>query len=354
MKRIIFTGGGTAGHVTPNVALLEHFDRAEWEIHYIGSKSGMEEEIIKKVPQVEYHGIDTGKLRRYHSMKNFADAVHVIEGYAEARHLIHAIRPEVVFSKGGYVSVPVVAAAKGHCPIICHESDYTPGLANKLTARFADTVCVTFEDTLPCIKGGKGVWTGTPVRPELFRGNREEGLRFAGLAGEKPVLLVMGGSQGAQAVNEALRQALDKLLPSYDIIHLCGKGKKDDTCGRAGYAQFEYIDEQMKDLLAAADIVLSRSGANTVFELLALKKPALIVPLPLSASRGDQILNADYCVKKGYAEKLSQEAMTADTLSEALHSLYHQRDTYIRAMESCPGSKGTEKITEIIKAAVQK
>lgn len=351
MKKIIFTGGGTAGHVTPNLALMDHFDPKEWEMHYIGSKDGIEKQLLKDMPDLIYHEIDAGKLRRYISVKNLTDPVRVIKGFAESKQLIREIAPDVVFSKGGYVSVPVVAAAKGTCPVICHESDYSPGLANKLAARFADSICVTFEDTLSYIKDGKGIWTGTPVRKSLFTGSREAGLRFAGLAGDKPVLLCTGGSLGAQAVNEALRASLPELLKDFDVIHLCGKGKADPACIQKGYAQFEYVSEEMKDLLAAADVVLSRAGANSVFELLALHIPAVLVPLPLEASRGDQILNANYFEKKGYSYQLDQHKMTPGSLTEAIRYVFNNRETYIQNMRSSGSSDSNEKIYNMIREA---
>lgn len=348
MKTIIFTGGGTAGHVTPNLALLDYFDLNEWNIHYIGSKNGIEKDLLSRVDGVVYHEIEAGKFRRYISVKNLTDPFRVIKGYSESKKIIMDLKPDVVFSKGGYVSVPVVAAAKGICPVICHESDYTPGLANKIAATFADSVCVTFEDTLPYIKNGKGVWTGTPVRKSLFKGSKESGFTFSGLTGNKPVLLCMGGSQGAQALNNALRDALPILLPQFDIIHLCGKGKIEQSISQEGYVQFDYVTEEMKDLFAISDIVLSRAGANSVFELLALHKPSVLVPLPLEASRGDQILNANYFEKKGYAFHLDQHKMTAQTLASALKEVFAKRDAYISAMNSCKNSNGNDIIFKMI------
>ena len=348
MKKIVFTGGGTAGHVTPNLALMDYFDTDEWEIHYIGSKDGIEKKLLADIPNITYHAIDAGKLRRYISLKNLSDPFRVIKGYAESKKILNEIAPDVVFSKGGYVSVPVVAAAKGHCPVICHESDYTPGLANKIASQFASAVCVTFEDTLTHVKDGKGVWTGTPVRKSLLEGNKQDGYRFTGISGQKPVLLCMGGSQGAQAVNDALRGALPVLLKKYDIIHLCGQGKTDNSISMDGYVQFEYVSEELKDILAIADVVLSRAGANSVFELLALHKPAVLVPLPLEASRGDQILNATYFQKKGFSLFLDQNNMDAQSLTEAIDDVYENRERYIAAMCSCKNSIGNETIYRMI------
>lgn len=350
MKTIVFTGGGTAGHVTPNLALMERLDRNEWTVHYIGTKEGIEKTLVGERADVIYHEVAWGKLRRYFSLKNLTDPFRVLKGYVQSRKILKAVKPDVLFSKGGFVSVPVVAAAKGICPVIAHESDYTPGLANKLAGRFCSTVCVTFSDTLAFV-GSKGVHTGTPIRPELYHGSREAALRFTGLTGRKPILLVMGGSLGAQAVNEALRAALPTLLDTFDIVHLCGKGKLDETHTESGYLQYEYVSGEMKDLLAAADVVLSRAGANAVFELLALKKPSLLVPLPSASSRGDQILNAGYFQKNGYAERLLQEDMTPETLTDALLTLYRDRAAYVEAMEQATAVDGTERILKRIQEA---
>ena len=347
-KTIIFTGGGTAGHATPNLALMEKLDRAEWDVHYIGTAEGIEKKIVGERDDVIYHEIAWGKLRRYFSWKNFTDPFRVIKGYCQSRRIIRDVKPDVLFSKGGFVSVPVVAAAKGKCPVIAHESDYTPGLANRLAARYATTICVSFTDTVKFVPKGKGVHTGTPIRPALYRGSREKGLAFTGLSGKKPVLLMVGGSLGAQAINEALRAALPLLLPDFDIVHLCGKGKAEPDLVADGYRQYEYIDEEMADLLAMADVVLSRAGANAVFELLALKKPMLLVPLTSKSTRGDQLLNAEYFGSRGYAMTMLQEDMTAVSLSEALHALYRDRETYLKAMEQAENVDGTQPILDII------
>ena len=351
-QRIVFTGGGTAGHVTPNIALIRRLLEEGWEVHYIGSVSGMERELIAALPEVIYHPISSGKLRRYHSWQNFLDPFRVLKGVGQSKKLIRSLKPDVVFSKGGFVSVPVVIAA-GKTPVVAHESDFTPGLSNRIASRFTDRVCVTFEDTLRYVPGHKGVYTGTPIRPELYEGSRERGLGFTGLSGSKPVLLAMGGSLGAQRLNELLRETLPLLLPRFDVIHLCGKGKLAEDCRREGYVQYEYIREELPDLLALSDVVLSRAGANAVFELLALNKPALLLPLPRSSSRGDQILNAQYFEKKGYAKALDQDAATPELISEHLRDLYENRGRYAETMARETQSDGTEAILEIIKNAAK-
>ena len=353
MKTIIFTGGGTAGHVMPNLALMDRLDKSEWTVHYIGTAEGIEHELLEERPEVVYHAIAWGKLRRYFSWKNFTDPFRVVKGYFQSRRIMKDVKPDVLFSKGGYVSVPVVMAAKGKCPVICHESDYTPGLANRIASKFADTVCTTFRDTVAKVPAGKGVHTGTPIRSALFRGSREKGLAFTGLSGQKPILLAVGGSTGAKAVNEAVEAALDELLKTFDVVHLCGQGKADDTAPRPGYVRFEYVNEEMADVLAISDVVVSRAGANAVFELLALKKPAVLIPLPLEASRGDQILNAQYFERNGYAVHLPQAEATPRKLVDTVLALYGDRQKYMDAMAAAPDGDGTENILRLIFRAVQ-
>jgi UDP-N-acetylglucosamine--N-acetylmuramyl-(pentapeptide) pyrophosphoryl-undecaprenol N-acetylglucosamine transferase len=348
MKKIMFTGGGTAGHVTPNIALIDAL-KDEYEICYVGSYSGIEKELIEK-KGIEYHGISSGKLRRYFDLKNFSDIFRVLKGIREAKKLVRTIKPDIVFSKGGFVSVPVVIAAKRYkVPVISHESDMTPGLANKLAQPFATKVCTNFPETVKYLKG-KGVHTGTPIRAELFKGDRKKGLELCGFVGIKPVLLVVGGSTGAAALNNALHESLDTLLKTFNIIHLCGKGKADESYnGKTGYVQFEYINEEMADIFAAADIVLSRAGANAICELLALKKPNVLVPLPASASRGDQILNAESFEKQGYSVVLNEEDITPEKLVETVNNTYRDREKYIKAMSESSASDATGAICDMIR-----
>ncbi|MEL7603571.1 MAG: undecaprenyldiphospho-muramoylpentapeptide beta-N-acetylglucosaminyltransferase [Bacillota bacterium] len=349
----IFTGGGSAGHVTPNLALMRSLREEGYSIHYIGTADGIERTLLQHETDIPYHAIHAGKLRRYFSLQNVADVFRTLKGIGEARKIVREIKPDVVFSKGGFVAVPVVIGARKKAPIVIHESDYTPGLSNRIASRFADTVCVTFEDTLAHTRG-KGVCTGTPIRTELYAGDAGRGRAMTGFSADKPVLLMMGGSLGAQAVNDALRQALPRLLKTFQIVHLCGKGKLDEASAQPGYVQYEYIGKELPDLMAMADIVLSRAGANAAFEFLALKKPALFIPLPRSASRGDQIVNAAYFAKKGYAAVLEQEAMTPDTLSGALETLYRDRARYIAAMETEQHADGTQAVLKEIRRAAEK
>ncbi len=349
MKRIVLTGGGTAGHVSPHLSLIPRLMAEGYEIHYIGRSAGIEYDLIHAIDGVSYHPISCGKLRRYFSVTNFTDVFRVLRGIVQSARLMRRLRPDVCFSKGGFVSIPVVIAAHyGHVPTVCHESDLTPGLANRISARFADCVATTFSECADCL-GPKGVMTGTPLRNELFEGSRERGLRLAGFDGRKPVLLVTGGSQGARAVNLCLRGSLSALLPRMDILHLCGGGNVDESMtDTAGYRQFAYLQEEWPDALAAADIVLSRAGSNTISELLALNKPMLLVPYPLSASRGDQIKNAESFAAQGFAHVLRQEDLTPDTLLGALDRLLEARDSLQAAMAACPVQNGTDAVLKLI------
>ena len=333
MKRIVLTGGGTAGHVTPNIALLPSLKEAGYEVFYIGSYEGIEKKLIEEI-NIPYYGISSGKLRRYKSLKNLSDPFRVIKGYIQALTLMKQIKPDIVFSKGGFVSVPVVlAAGTKHIPVIIHESDMTPGLANKIAMHSASKVCCNFPETLSYLPTDKAVLTGSPIRKELLTGNRIKGLDFCGFTAEKPIILIIGGSTGAQHINEAVRTILPTLLQKYQIVHLCGKGKVDDRLNRTpGYVQYEYINKELRDLFAMCDIVVSRAGANAICELLALKKPNLLIPLSANASRGDQILNANSFKKQGYSSILLEENLTSVTLLAAINELYQNRASYIDAM----------------------
>ena len=335
MKRIILTGGGTAGHVTPNIALLPRLKELGYDIQYIGSYTGIEKELIEPFG-IPYHGISSGKLRRYFSVQNFTDPFRVLKGFREAHKLIRQLKPDVIFSKGGFVSVPVVLAGK-RCkvPVIIHESDMTPGLANKIAIPSAAKVCCNFPETLKSLPEGKAVLTGSPIRQELLSGNKIAAMDMCHLTSDKPVILVIGGSLGAVAVNNAVREALPELLKDFQIIHLCGKGKMDESLKDVeGYCQFEYIKNELRNLFALADIVISRAGANAICELLALHKPNLLIPLSANASRGDQILNARSFERQGFSLVLEEEQLTKETLLNAVKTLYENRTTFINSMKN--------------------
>lgn len=333
MRRILLTGGGTAGHVTPCIALLPSLMEQHYDIHYMGSYEGIEKRLIADF-DIPYYGISTGKFRRYFDPKNFSDPFRVIAGYFEAKKLIKQIKPDVVFSKGGFVSVPVVrAAASLGIPCVIHESDMTPGLANKLCVGAATKICCNFPETLKDLPEGKAVLTGSPIREELAKGSRIAGLDLCGFSANKPVIMVVGGSQGSAAVNEAVRSALPALLNDFQIVHLCGKDKVDNLLlTKPGYKQFEYIKSEMKDIFAMSDLVISRAGANAICELLSLKKPNILIPLPTTSSRGDQILNAHSFEAQGFSMVIEEEYLDNETLTDKVHELYCNRQIYIDAM----------------------
>ena len=347
-KTIVLTGGGTAGHVTPNIAILPRLKALDYDIHYIGSYEGIEKRLIEDF-NIPYYGISTGKLRRYFDPKNFSDPFRVMKGYAEARKHLKKIKPDVVFSKGGFVSVPVVrAAASLKIPCIIHESDMTPGLANKLCIPVANKICCNFPETLQDLPEDKAVLTGSPIREELRRGKKEAGLKLCGFDSLRPVILVIGGSQGAANVNAAVREALDELLKDFQIAHICGPGKMDNVLlVKPGYKQFEYVKSDLKDLFAMADVVISRAGANAICELLALQKPNLLIPL-ITGSRGDQILNAQSFEQQGFSMVLSENDITPLLLTEKIHELYFTRQTFIDNMKKSSQRNAIDSIISLI------
>ncbi len=352
-KKIVLTGGGTAGHVTPHLALLPYLVKDGYEVFYIGSKNGIEKQLIRD-QGLPYYEIETGKLRRYFDPKNFSDPFRVIRGLGEAHRILRKIKPDVIFSKGGYVSVPVVqAGAMLRIPSIIHESDMTPGLANKLCFRAAKKICCNFPETMNDLPSGKAVLTGTPIREELFHGSREKGLEICGFSPDKPVLLIIGGSQGAASVNKSVRENLDRLLAEFQIIHICGKEKMDNLLLTVpGYRQFEFVEDELPDLFAAADVVISRAGANAICELLALKKPNILVPLPTTGSRGDQILNAGSFEAQGYSIVVEDD-MLADVIVEIVHEVYCERAKYIDAMSGSSQMEAIPVIMDLINTAAE-
>ena len=352
MKKIVLTGGGTAGHVTPNIALIPSLKQEGYDISYMGSYDGIEKKLIQDF-DIPYTGISTGKFRRYLDVKNLTDPFRVIKGFAEARKYLKEQKPDVVFSKGGFVSVPVVrAAASLKIPCIIHESDMTPGLANKLCIPVAHKVCCNFPETLKLLPRDKAVLTGSPIREELAQGNKLSGLDLCGFTANKPVILVMGGSLGAANVNKAVRNALPKLLETYQVVHLCGKDKVDNLLlNTLGYKQFEYIKTELKDLFAMADLVISRAGANAICELLALKKPNILIPLPAASSRGDQILNARSFQAQGFSIVVNEEDLTTDLLISKVQELFANRQSFVTAMTKSGQLDSIQTIMELINEA---
>jgi UDP-N-acetylglucosamine--N-acetylmuramyl-(pentapeptide) pyrophosphoryl-undecaprenol N-acetylglucosamine transferase len=351
LKRILLTGGGTAGHVTPNIALIQKLREHNFEIHYVGTRHGIESDLINR-ENIPFHFVSAGKLRRYFDLKNITDIFRIGLGFLQSVILIARLHPDVVFSKGGFVSCPVVWAAWlfGR-PVIIHESDISPGLANRLSIPFAKKICFSFPETASLLTTDKGIHTGIPIRRSLFKGSADEGRRICGFEDNKPVIMIIGGSQGSQTVNAAIRESLSTLLHEFNVCHICGKGNKTED--QKGYSQFEYVNTELADLFAMADIVVSRSGATTLFELLALRKPALLIPLASNASRGDQILNAQSFQRQGFSHVLPQESLTSETLITALSAAFNDRSKMIDAMERSSVTDGVDPVMAVIESVVK-
>lgn len=346
MPIIVFTGGGTAGHVTPNIALIESLQNSDWQFHYIGSESGVEKGMIESIG-VPFYPIQSGKLRRYFSWKNFLDPFKVLVGIGQSFFLLRKIKPDVVFSKGGFVALPVVVAAwLNRIPVIAHESDMTPGLANRLSFPFVSKICVTFEAARNHFKQKEKVEvTGTPIRRQLFQGEKEKGLALCGFTDKKPCILIVGGSQGSAGLNRIVRENIDKLTAEYQVIHLCGKGKRSEThVSVPGYFQMEYANEELAHLLAASDLVVSRSGANALYELLSLTKPHVLIPLSMKASRGDQIQNARYFEKQGISTVLNDDSLSPEALLQAINTVFQQREVFVEKIKALGVTSASEKL----------
>ncbi|MDH4615854.1 undecaprenyldiphospho-muramoylpentapeptide beta-N-acetylglucosaminyltransferase [Brevibacillus sp. AY1] len=348
-KRIVFTGGGSAGHVTVNLACIPHFLEEGWEVAYIGSAAGIERELTKDLPGVRYVAISTGKLRRYFDWKNVTDPLRVSKGVWEAARFLRTWKPDVIFSKGGFVSVPVVMGGWiNRIPVVLHESDLPPGLANRISIPFASKVCATFPETLSHIPKHKGVYVGAIVREELKRGDRQEGFITCGFSHHKPVLMVMGGSLGAKRINDAIRANLPTLLEKFQIVHICGKGQMEESLQYDGYRQFEYVQEELPNLLAISDLVVSRAGSNAIFEFLALAKPMLLIPLSKAASRGDQILNARSFEKQGFCQVLQEEELSNERFLQDLLQVWERRTGYAAAMRQIRQEDALKQVLELI------
>jgi len=350
-KKVVLTGGGTAGHVTPNLAIIPKLKEKGYEVEYIGTKEGMENAIVSEAG-VPFHAVSAGKLRRYLSMKNLTDPFRMLKGISQSKKILKSINPCAVFSKGGFVGVPVVLAARRlKIPVVLHESDYTPGLANRICIPRAQKICVSFKSTLKHIPEGKGVYTGLPIRSELLEGDRERGLKLCGFKGERPVLLIMGGSTGARALNELVDAAMPGILAKFDVIHIRGNENLLSGLVPPGYRQFGFAGRELADIYAASDIAVSRAGATAVFELLALKLPALLIPLPKSASRGDQIQNARYFERNGFSHSADQEKLCPDALLGEINRLYRDREKLRAAMERDAAADAAANVVKVIEDA---
>ncbi len=339
MKTIILTGGGTAGHTTPHFALLEklktHFDN----IYYIGSEFGIERELVKN-KGIHYYSIPTVKLQRSLTLDNLKIPFALNKSVKSAKKLLEELKPDVVFSKGGFVGLPVTLACKSlKIPVIIHESDKSLGLANKIASKFASLTITTFPSK---IKNSKCF--GAIVREELFYKSRESSLKHYGISGNKPILLVTGGSMGAKTINEQVRLNLDKLLLHFDVLHIVGKGNLSNI-NKKGYYQVEFTD--MAYAYSVADIAVSRAGSNTAFELIALKIPTLFIPLSKKVSRGDQIENARFFYNQGLSHILYEEDINEKFLNSVI-KLYKMRNVLVSNMKQSKITIANDNIINIL------
>ena len=354
MPSIVFTGGGTAGHVAPNIALIQEFRHKGWDIAYVGSAEGIENQMIKPLG-IPFYSVKSGKLRRYLSVKNLLDPFKIVLGIFQAFVLLAKLKPDVVFSKGGFVAFPVVVGAwLNRIPVVAHESDMSPGLANRLCFPFVNKICLTFDAGKKHFKNQEKIEvTGTPIREQLFSGNAAAGLASCGFNTDKPCLLAIGGSLGAGSINRSIRKALPQLTQNYQVIHLCGKGKMDAALmDVSGYKQFEYANEELADLFAAASVVVSRAGANSLYELLALGKPHILIPLSAQVSRGDQIQNAKYFQGLGISSVIDDSSLNAETLVNALRDLEKNKDEIFNKIKALKIKSATEQIVVIIEEQI--
>ncbi|MGB3100526.1 MAG: undecaprenyldiphospho-muramoylpentapeptide beta-N-acetylglucosaminyltransferase, partial [Psychrobacillus psychrotolerans] len=348
---IVLTGGGTAGHVSLNEAIIPELIKKKYDIHYIGSYNGIEKTIIgDKFPNIPYHPISNGKLRRYFSIKNFSDPFKVLYGTMQAITVLKKVKPSVVFSKGGFVSVPVVLAAKlSNIPVVIHESDLTPGLANKIASSFAEHIFTVFEETIKHLPANKASSIGAILRPDLFHGDEKIAEQLTGFDASKETIIVMGGSQGSAKINEVIKQNIEQLTKRFQIIHLCGKGNKDELLvGKPNYIAFEYVTNELPHLMKISNYVISRAGSNSIFEFLELKKPMLLIPLSVHASRGDQVLNAKYFEKKGFASILEEEDLTATTFMDSFNRIVDEKEEMIDRMFEVNASNTPEQFVDLL------
>lgn len=348
---IVLTGGGTAGHVSLNEAIIPELIKKNYTIHYIGSYNGIEKKIIgEKFPEIPYHSISNGKLRRYFSLKNLSDPFKVLYGTLQALSVLKKVKPSIVFSKGGFVSVPVVIAAKlSNIPVVIHESDLTPGLANKIASSFAEHIFTVFDETVKHLPDNKASAIGAILRPDLFHGDEKVAEQLTGFDAKKATIVVMGGSQGSAKINEVIKQNMEQLTSRFQLIHLCGKGNKDEfLVGKPNYIAFEYVTNELPHLMKMSNYVISRAGSNSIFEFLELKKPMLLIPLSLQASRGDQVLNAKYFENKGYAYVLEEENLTATTFMDSFNRMVDEKEDMIDRMCEVNPSKTPEEFVDLL------
>jgi len=342
-KIVLITGGGTGGHVIPNIPIIKELQKRNIKVVYVGSRGGMESELVKGV---EFYSIESGKFRRYLTFKNLLSPVKVCIGFLQVLKLIKKIKPGVIFSKGGYVSFPVVCAGWANgVPVVIHESDITPGLANKLALPFATKFCYSFLETKKFLPLKKSIWTGVPVREEIYKPTSS----YSGKINKtKPTILVIGGSSGARVLNNIVRASLEKLVKKFQVIHICGKGGVVEGLSFSNYIQFEYLHDEFPYFLNLCDLVVSRAGATILYEILATKKPNLLVPLPKRASRGDQLLNASLFKKRGLSYVIEEENLTPETLIKGVEFVYSRRKKYKEKLATYQFPNATKIITQLL------
>lgn len=347
MKKIVFTGGGTGGHIMPNLSLIEVLQN-DYQIYYLGS-NGMEKNILAKYPKVKFIEIPVVKFVRSLNLKNLTIPFKLFSSIRVCEKILKEISPNVIFSKGGFVSIPVcLAGQKLKIPTITHESDITMGLANKIISKKATAICCSFESTTKKCKKN-AIFTGSPIRQQIFKGNKENIINTYHINTNKPIVLITGGSLGASAINSAIWDNLQSLTSRYTLLHIVGRNKLNkEFSNSSNYIQLEFAPN-IEDFFAVADIVISRAGSNTLFELLALNKPMLLIPLPKKSSRGDQLLNTAEFYSKGYCEYILQENINEETILNKLNTLHKNKLSYIKNMKNAPNPNGTQKIISIIK-----
>ena len=353
--KVIISGGGTGGHIFPAISIANALKaiKPNIKILFVGAEGRME---MKRVPAAGYEikGLPVSGFDRKNLLKNIKVLFKAAQSRAKAKQIIKEFRPHIAVGVGGYASGPTLSACEAQgIPIVLQEQNSYAGITNKLLARKAQKICVAYEHMERFFPASKIMITGNPVRQELLSINvsREVAIKSFGLDPSKKTILIIGGSLGAQAVNDAVRRILPELLKDFQVVHLCGKGKQDDSKNDLkGYVQYEYIESELADLFAMADIVISRAGANAICELQALKKPNLLIPLSANASRGDQILNARSFEKQGFSMVLEEEAITDEVLLKAIHDLYDHRENYRAAMENAPGQDSISVICDLIRS----
>lgn len=367
-EKIVLTGGGTAGHIWPHFALFdcqgsklkESFLGNALEVHYMGSRGGMEQELVKaEQPEWHYHEIATGKLRRYFSFQNFLDLFNVILGFFQAFFLLGKIKPGVIFSKGGFVSAPVVWAGWiRKIPVVIHESDATLALATKLTIPFAKKILTSFPETKEQVplKFQKNVLQiGLPLRESLFSIEKQQGKsHFKFSDNSRKTLLIFGGSLGARSLNEKIFEIIPELVKQYDVIHITGKGNQKNLSVETNhYKQFEFLREEMKFAYAAADLAICRAGASSIFELAAARIPMILIPLGLHASRGDQIINAQIFEKHNWALSRNETEFVGQAALDCIHAVANKIESYKSKLQTAPSKDSAKKIANLLWDQIQ-